>query len=61
MILRLAEFFGDGNVMVLTGAGAGVESEIWAYQGNDGRYTNPNYKCVALSRDMLVLFRPSLA
>jgi NAD+-dependent protein deacetylase sirtuin 4 len=43
-ILRLAEFFGDGNVTVLTGAGVSVDSGIRAYRGNDGRYMNPNYK-----------------
>jgi NAD+-dependent protein deacetylase sirtuin 4 len=43
-ILRLAEFLGDGNVTVLTGAGVSVDSGIRAYRGNDGRYMNPNYK-----------------
>jgi hypothetical protein len=43
-ILRLAEFLGNGNVTVLTGAGVSVDSGIRAYRGNDGRYMNPNYK-----------------
>lgn len=43
-ILRLAEFVGNGNVAVLTGAGVSVDSGIRAYRGKDGRYMNPNYK-----------------
>lgn len=43
-ILRLADFLGNGNVTVLTGAGVSVDSGIRAYRGNDGRYMNPNYK-----------------
>jgi hypothetical protein len=31
---------------VLTGAGVSVDSGVKAYRGKDGRYMNPDYKCV---------------
>ncbi|ETW78651.1 hypothetical protein HETIRDRAFT_323334 [Heterobasidion irregulare TC 32-1] len=43
---RIADFLGRGNVAVLTGAGVSVDSGVKAYRGKDGRYMNPNYKCV---------------
>lgn len=43
---RIATFIQPGNVAVLTGAGVSVDSGIRAYRGHDGRYMNPNYKCV---------------
>jgi len=45
---RIAAFLGLGNVAVLTGAGVSVDSGIRAYRGRDGRYMNPNYKCLCL-------------
>lgn len=50
-IYRLSEFIKRGNVLVITGAGVSVDSGIRAYRGQDGRYTNPNYKyvCTLLS------------
>jgi len=45
---RIAAFLELGNVAVLTGAGASVDSGIRAYRGRDGRYMNPNYKCLCL-------------
>ncbi|KAG5219720.1 DHS NAD/FAD-binding domain-containing protein [Salix suchowensis] len=45
-IERVADFLRPGNVTVLTGAGVSVDSGIRAYRGKDGRYMNPNYKCV---------------
>ncbi|KAH7890861.1 DHS-like NAD/FAD-binding domain-containing protein [Phlebopus sp. FC_14] len=44
---RIANFLASGNVTLLTGAGVSVDSGIKAYRGKDGRYMNPNYKCVA--------------
>jgi hypothetical protein len=46
VIDRIAAFLAPGNVAVLTGAGVSVDSGIRAYRGKDGRYVNPNYKCV---------------
>lgn len=43
---RIAAFLAPGNVTVLSGAGVSVDSGIRAYRGKDGRYMNPNYKCV---------------
>lgn len=45
-IERVAQFLTPGNVAILTGAGVSVDSGIRAYRGKDGRYMNPNYKCV---------------
>lgn len=45
-IERIATFIEPGNVAVLSGAGVSVDSGIRAYRGHDGRYMNPNYKCV---------------
>ena len=44
---RIAEFLSHGSVTLLTGAGVSVDSGIRAYRGKDGRYMNPNYKCVS--------------
>ncbi|KAF5350219.1 hypothetical protein D9758_007780 [Tetrapyrgos nigripes] len=41
---KLSAFLSSGNVTLLTGAGVSVDSGIRAYRGQDGRYTNPNYK-----------------
>ena len=49
-IERVSNFLAPGNVTVLTGAGVSVDSGIRAYRGKDGRYMNPNYKCVLLHR-----------
>ncbi|KAH8833132.1 DHS-like NAD/FAD-binding domain-containing protein [Flagelloscypha sp. PMI_526] len=43
-IETLANFLIPGNCCVLTGAGVSVDSGIRAYRGQDGRYSNPNYK-----------------
>lgn len=43
---RIANFLAPGNVAVITGAGASVDSGIRAYRGAKGRYLNPNYKYV---------------
>jgi NAD+-dependent protein deacetylase sirtuin 4 len=45
-IEQIAAFLKPGNVAVLTGAGVSVDSGIRAYRGKNGRYINPNYKCV---------------
>jgi NAD+-dependent protein deacetylase sirtuin 4 len=46
-IERLAGFLaGSGGTTLLTGAGVSVDSGVRAYRGKDGRYMNPNYKCV---------------
>jgi len=45
---RLSAFLSNGNVTILTGAGVSVDSGIRAYRGDDGRYMNPNYKCVGV-------------
>jgi len=42
----LADFIKSGNIAVLTGAGVSVDSGIRAYRGEDGRYMNPDYKCL---------------
>jgi len=53
---RIAAFLGLGNVAALTGAGISVDSGIRAYRGRDGRYMNPNYKCLSvLTRFDIVL------
>jgi NAD-dependent deacetylase sirtuin 4 len=44
-IAAIASFFSSGYAVVLTGAGVGIDSDLEAYRGKDGRYTNPNYKC----------------
>lgn len=56
---RIAVFLGLGNVAVLTGAGVSVDSGIRAYRGQDGRYMNPDYKCICrfLARFHLALMR----
>ncbi|ORX40464.1 DHS-like NAD/FAD-binding domain-containing protein [Kockovaella imperatae] len=43
---HLGEFLdkGKGKTVILTGAGVSVESGIRAYRGEDGTYSNPNYK-----------------
>ncbi|KAK1922308.1 DHS-like NAD/FAD-binding domain-containing protein [Papiliotrema laurentii] len=43
---HLATFLdkGKGKTVMLTGAGVSVESGIRAYRGEDGTYSNPNYK-----------------
>ena len=43
---RISKFLSHGNVAVLTGAGISVDSGIKAYRGKDGRYMNPDYRCV---------------
>ena len=43
---RVATFLSGGNATIVTGAGVSVDSGIRAYRGKDGRYMNPNYKCV---------------
>lgn len=43
---RIATFLDGGNTTIITGAGVSVDSGIRAYRGKDGRYMNPNYKCV---------------
>ena len=43
---RIADFLAPGNVTLLSGVGVSVDSGIRAYRGKDGRYMNPNYKCV---------------
>ena len=45
-IERIASFLASGSVTLLTGAGVSVDSGIRAYRGKDGRYMNPNYRCV---------------
>ena len=45
-IQRIASFLSSGRAAVLTGAGVSVDSGLKAYRGKDGRYTNPDYKCV---------------
>jgi hypothetical protein len=45
-IERVAAFLAPGNVACITGAGVSVDSGIRAYRGDNGRYLNPNYKCV---------------
>lgn len=41
---KIATFLASGNVALITGAGASVDSGIRAYRGQNGRYLNPNYK-----------------
>ena len=43
---HLATFLanGKGKTAMLTGAGLSVDSGIRAYRGEDGTYSNPNYK-----------------
>jgi len=43
---HLAKFLADGKgkTVMLTGAGMSVDSGIRAYRGEDGTYSNPNYK-----------------
>ena len=41
---------GKGKTVILTGAGVSVESGIRAYRGEDGTYSNPNYKSVENAR-----------
>jgi hypothetical protein len=48
-VQRIASFLTSGHAAVLTGAGVSVDSGVKAYRGKDGRYMNPDYKCVALS------------
>lgn len=45
---HLASFLekGKGKTVMLSGAGLSVDSGIRAYRGEDGTYSNPNYKCV---------------
>ncbi|KAI0285837.1 DHS-like NAD/FAD-binding domain-containing protein [Russula aff. rugulosa BPL654] len=43
-VQRIAEFLSSGRAAVLTGAGVSVDSGLKAYRGEDGRYTNPDYK-----------------
>ena len=45
-VQRVAAFLSPGNAAILTGAGVSVDSGIRAYRGEDGRYMNPNYRCV---------------
>ena len=46
---RIAAFLAPGNAAVITGAGVSVDSGIRAYRCDNGRYLNPNYKCVSAS------------
>jgi hypothetical protein len=43
---HLATFLekGKGKTVMLSGAGLSVDSGIRAYRGEDGTYSNPNYK-----------------
>lgn len=45
-IERITTFLSPGNVACIAGAGVSVDSGIRAYRGHNGRYLNPNYKCV---------------
>ena len=53
---RVATFLSGGNATIVTGAGVSVDSGIQAYRGKDGRYMNPNYKCVLSSSLYLLHF-----
>ena len=44
-VQRIAEFLSSGRAAVLTGAGVSVDSGLKAYRGEDGRYSNPDFKC----------------
>ena len=48
-VQRVASFLSSGRAAVLTGAGVSVDCGVKAYRGKDGRYTNPDYKCVPSS------------
>jgi len=52
-VQRIASFLSSGRAAVLTGAGVSVDSGVKAYRGKDGRYMNPDYKCVH-NRDSLL-------
>ena len=56
-IERIASFLASGRVTLLTGAGVSVDSGIRAYRGKDGRYMNPNYKCVPIFITILIPHR----
>jgi hypothetical protein len=45
-VQRITSFLSSGRAAVLTGAGVSVDSGVKAYRGKDGRYMNPDYKCV---------------
>lgn len=43
---HLGEFIkgGNGQTLIITGAGVSVDSGIRAYRGSEGSYSNPNYQ-----------------